>query len=164
MVHRLQDDSPPPPAGEEGDKRSGERNPFFRDALRNHTLDTVGRGLVTWSDLAPEGGPGSLVSLWAAGSSVIYTLVQPTVSALHVPHRSVSALTEVYFSSGKAWHRSILALVSDLGCAFVGVIVRLMALLPGEARAGLCLFVPTPAAQSLAESELGTSCRVNGRP
>ena len=108
--------------------------------------------------------PGSLVSPWAAGSSVIYTLVQPAVSALHVPHKSVSALTEVYFSSGKAWHCSVLALVSDLGCAFVGVIVRLIALLPGEARAGLCLFVPTPEAQSLAESELGTSCRANGRP
>lgn len=103
---------------------------------------------VAWScgqTSPPRVDLGSLVSPWAAGSSVIYTLVQPAVSAVHILHRSVSALT-VYFSSGKAWHRSVLALVSDLGCAFVGVIVRLMALLPGEARARLCLFLPIPVA------------------
>lgn len=133
-------------------KKGRERSPSFRDALRNHTPDTVGRDLVTWSNLAPEGGPGQSGLPWAAGSSVIYTLAQPAVSALHVLHRSISAHT-VYFSSGKAWHRSVFALVSDLGCTFVGMLVRLMALLPGEARAGLCLSLPTLMAQSLAQGQ-----------
>lgn len=163
VVHGLQDDSPPPPAGEEGEKGEGREVPFLgmHSGITPQTLLAM-----AWSrgqTSPPRVDPGSLVSPWVAGSSVIYTLVQPAVSALPVLHRSVSALT-VYFSSWKAWHRSILALVSGLGCAFVGVIVRLMALLPGEARAGLCLFLPTPVAQSLAESELSTSCRVNGHP
>ena len=36
---------------------------------------------------------------------------------------------------------------------FVGMLVRLMALLPGQARAGLCLSLPSLMAQSLAQGQ-----------
>lgn len=96
VVHRLQDDSPPPPAGEEGEKREGKEVP----PLGTHSGITPQILLpVTWSNLAPEGGPGQsgllgrpaalLFTLWSSPQSLPSTFsIDPSM------HTGLSLLRE----------------------------------------------------------------------